>query len=73
MTLRGHRVGRLGEVTGTGIRDEEWNPLVPRSRGHPYGEMGRRILVRWDLTIGPEFFVGRVAADNWKNYLALMG
>lgn len=54
VALRGHRVGRLGRVTGKAIADAEWDPLVPKSRDLPHGEMGRRILVRWDLTIGPD-------------------
>jgi hypothetical protein len=54
VTLRGHRVGRLGEVTGKAIDDDQWDPLVPLSRDLPSGEMGRRILVRWDLTVGPD-------------------
>jgi hypothetical protein len=54
VSLRGHRVGRLGEVTGKAIDDHEWNPLVPRTKQRPDGEMGRRIFVRWDLTIGPD-------------------
>src|SRR5258708_11696625 len=28
--------------------------LVPASRDLPSGEMGRRLLVRWDLTVGPD-------------------
>jgi len=54
VTLRGHRVGRLGVVTGKTIEDEQWDPLVPPSRDLPTGEMGRRILVRWNLTVGPD-------------------
>jgi hypothetical protein len=54
VTLRGHRLGRLGEVTGKAIEDAEWNPLVPASRESTSGQMGRRILVRWDLTVGPD-------------------
>src|SRR5580658_9302739 len=54
VSLRGHRVGRLGEVTGKAIEDHQWDPLVPRTRQRPDGEMGRRILVRWDLTVGPD-------------------
>ncbi len=48
VSLRGHRVGRLGEVTGKAIEDADWNPLVPRTKDEPDGEMGRRIFVRWD-------------------------
>ncbi len=54
VALRGHRVGRLGQVIGKAVGDDEWDPLVPKSRDLPHGEMGRRILVRWDMTVGPE-------------------
>ena len=54
VSLRGNRIARLGEVTGKAIGDNEWNPLVPRTRDEPDGEMGRRILVRWDLSTGPD-------------------
>lgn len=54
VSLKGHRVGRLGTVTEKAIDDVQWDPLVPRSRDVPSGEMGRRLLVRWDLTVGPE-------------------
>ena len=54
VALRGHRVGRLGEVTGKAIEDDQWDPLVPVSRDMPEGEMGRRIFVRWDLETGPD-------------------
>lgn len=54
VTLRNHRIGRLGVVTGKAIDDSEWDPLVPPSRDLPTGEMGRRILVRWDLAVGPD-------------------
>ena len=54
VSLNGHRVGRLGEVTKKAIEDHEWDPLVPRTKDLPDGEMGRRILVRWDLTSGPD-------------------
>ena len=53
-TLQGHRVARIGQVTGKAVGDTDWNPLVPRSPDQPDGEMGRRIFVRWDLTVGPE-------------------
>lgn len=53
VTLRGHRVGRLGRITAVQTGDEEWNPLVPQRKGLPTGEMGRRIEVRWDLSVGP--------------------
>jgi len=54
VALRGHRVGRLGQITGKAIQDDEWNPLVPKGPEMPEGEMGRRIHVRWELTTGPE-------------------
>src|SRR5436853_34167 len=54
VSLRNHRVGRIGVVTGKAIEDSDWEPLVPKSVSLPDGEMGRRIFVRWDLTCGPE-------------------
>ncbi len=55
VALQNNRVGRLGQVTGKAIADSEWKPLVPENpRYLPHGEMGRRILVRWDLTVGPD-------------------
>ncbi|MGD0651277.1 MAG: hypothetical protein ABSA97_09090 [Verrucomicrobiia bacterium] len=51
--LKHNRIGRIGEVTGLEVQDDQWNPLVPRSKKEPLGEMGRRILVRWDLVNGP--------------------
>lgn len=54
VSLRGNRVGRLAEVTGKAIEDDDWNPLVPCTKDEPDGEMGRRVFVRWDLTIGPD-------------------
>jgi hypothetical protein len=54
VSLKGNRVGRIGEVTGKAIEDDDWEPLVPKMKDYPNGEMGRRIFVRWDLTIGPE-------------------
>lgn len=53
VALRSHRIGRLGEITGKAIEDNEWNPLVPKGPKLPDGEMGRRIFVRWELTTGP--------------------
>jgi hypothetical protein len=46
VALQGHRVGRLGQVTGKAIQDYKY-PLVQSSRDYPDGEMGRRIFVRW--------------------------
>jgi len=54
VALRGHKIGRLGQVTGKAIEDADWDPLVPPSRGLPKGEMGRRVFVRWDMTVGPD-------------------
>jgi Domain of unknown function DUF83 len=54
VALKGHRVGRIGEVTGMAIEDTDWDPLVPRSKSTPEGQMGRRVFVRWDMTCGPE-------------------
>lgn len=53
VALRGHRLGRLGEIVGKEIEDHQWNPLVPVGPKLPHGEMGRRLLVRWDLVTGP--------------------
>lgn len=54
VALRGHRVGRIGQVTSLEVADNQWNPLVRTSKDYPQGEMGRRILVRWDLMVGPD-------------------
>lgn len=54
VALKGHRVGRLGQVTSIEADDHQWSPLVNASRDYPNGEMGRRILVRWDMTVGPD-------------------
>jgi hypothetical protein len=54
VALKHNRVGRLGRVTELRIKDDQWDPLVPESKDHPTGQMGRRINVRWDLTCGPE-------------------
>ena len=51
--LKGNRVGRIGQVTALKVADNEWNPLVPKRKGLKFGQMGRRIQVRWDLTCGP--------------------
>jgi hypothetical protein len=48
------RVGRIGRIVDLEVQDDEWNPIVRPSRSMPFGENGRRILVRWDLTIGPD-------------------
>lgn len=54
VSLPNKRVGRMGQITGKAIGNDEWNPLVPERIRPPHGEMGRRILVRWELTTGPE-------------------
>ena len=54
VALKRNRVGRLGQVTEMHIEDNEWKPLVPKSKDSPFGEIGRRIYVRWDMTCGPE-------------------
>lgn len=54
VALQGNRVGRIGEVTGKSIEDDDWTPLVPPGPAMSDGEMGRRIYVRWDLTVGPD-------------------
>jgi hypothetical protein len=53
VALRDHRVGRIGEVVGKAVEDDEWAPLVERGPGIPSGEMGRRIILRWNLDVGP--------------------
>jgi hypothetical protein len=53
-SLPGWRVGRLGRITDLAVLDDEWNPIVPPTRETPFGENGRRILVRWDLALGPD-------------------
>lgn len=52
VALSEHRVGRIGQVTE--LPNEKWEALVPPSSERPVGEMGRRILVRWDMTTGPD-------------------
>jgi hypothetical protein len=52
--MRNNRISRVGEVINKQIGDDEWNPLVPRSKSESDGEMGRRINIRWKLDIGPE-------------------
>jgi Endonuclease NucS len=51
--LAHNRVGRVGEVIRKNVGDQEWQPLVPPNKEEVDGEMGRRVLVRWDLTVGP--------------------
>jgi len=66
VALRGHRVGRLGTITGKAIDDDSWDPLVPPGPGLEDGEMGRRVFVRWDLTVGPDShdLVVQLPTDN---------
>ena len=51
-----HRVGRIGTVVEKRVRDDQWDETVAPSKRQPSGEHGRRILVRWDLTLGPEAY-----------------
>ena len=51
--LPNSRIGRIGTVLEKRIREDQWEPVVPKSKKYPIGEMGRRILVRWDFTAGP--------------------
>jgi hypothetical protein len=52
-TLTGNRVGRLGRVFEVRVEDEDWQPIVAPNKLRPFGENGRRVLVRWDLSVGP--------------------
>lgn len=54
VALQGSRIARIGTVTELAVQDSEWKPFIPASRGHKYGEKGRRIHVRWDLELGPD-------------------
>jgi hypothetical protein len=57
--LKNWRVGRIGMVLGKQIEDAEWNPSVPKQGGDS-GEMGRRVIVRWDMKRGrltPDYVV----------------
>jgi len=56
VSLRGHRIGRIGEVSGFAIEDDDWEPLVPPSKDkdNSDGQIGRRIFVRWELETGPD-------------------
>lgn len=66
VSMRGHRISRVGEVISKQIGDDEWNPLVPISKSESDGEMGRRISVRWKLDVGPEeySYVVRLPEEN---------
>lgn len=50
--LPGRRIGRVGDICGLKIEDGDWDPLIKARQSEQYGEFGRRILVRWDLSIG---------------------
>lgn len=52
-TLPNHRVGRLGSIYCLEVEDKQWKPIVGKSKEHLNGENGRRILVRWNLSVGP--------------------
>lgn len=51
--LENHCIGRIGEIVKLKIDDNHWQPLVRPSKRLPIGEMGRQILVRWDLSDAP--------------------
>lgn len=53
-SMPGNKAGRAGEVTRVLAEDHQWNPIIKPRPGAPFGENGRRIEVRWDLTLGPE-------------------
>src|SRR4051812_34796385 len=38
--LKHNRVGRIGQITGMAVKDDEWDPLVPVSKDLPVGQMG---------------------------------
>ena len=48
-----NRVGRVGTITRA-LKGDSWDPLVRPRKDLPYGEVGRRIEVRWDMDNGPE-------------------
>jgi hypothetical protein len=54
VTLADSRIARIGQITGFSLEDGQWDPLVPPSKSLPNGEIGRRVLVRWRLDIGPD-------------------
>lgn len=49
-----HRIGRVGHIMELKVTNEEWDPVVPKAPDMPMGQHGRRILVRWDFSIGPQ-------------------
>ncbi|MCY4612072.1 MAG: endonuclease NucS [Nitrospira sp.] len=76
VALRNYRVGCIGQITGKAIRDDEWDPLVPRSlaiKDMEDGDMGRRIFVRWELTTGPDNQDLVVQLPEGKRFKEVMG
>lgn len=55
VALGNRRVGRIGRITRPAVGDE-WDPFVLPGEEHKHGELGRRILVRWELDMGPSDF-----------------
>lgn len=51
--LPGGRIGRVGEIVRVKADDMYWDPVVQPSNDFPSGENGRRIEVRWNLSLGP--------------------
>jgi hypothetical protein len=51
VTLNHHRIAMIGQIFD--FKLDDWAPMVPPSKKYPSGEMGRKVLVRWDLTAGP--------------------
>lgn len=47
------KVGRIGEIVRVEADDELWRPVISARPGLRFGENGRRIMVRWDLRVGP--------------------
>jgi hypothetical protein len=54
IALKGNMISRMGKIIGKAIEDSEWDPTVPKNKNLPTGELGRRILVRWNLLTGPD-------------------
>jgi len=54
IALKGNMISRMGVIIGKAIKDSEWNPTVPKNKNLPTGDLGRRILVHWDLLLGPD-------------------
>lgn len=53
VAMTNNKIARIGEITGKAIEDNQWDPLVPKSKTLPMGEKGRRIFVRWNLMVAP--------------------